>query len=159
MVLHSAVHLFTEEFTSGLRQLADLHDLLEYFGKTEGFWNELLARSRLHGLGRILYYLLRYTGWIFGTDIPEHVQRAAQVDEPHMIVRKIMDLLVMSAVKPVAPGESHPGRAITLWLLYIRSHWLKMPPLLLARHLLTKALYRWRARLRPTLARAETKPN
>ena len=159
MVLHSAVHLFTEEFTSGLRQLADLHDLLEHFGKTEGFWNELLARSRLHGLGRILYYLLRYTRRVFGTDIPEHVQRGAQVDEPHMIVREIMDLLVMSAVKPVAPGESHPGRAITLWLLYIRSHWLKMPPLLLARHLTIKFLYRWRTRFRLTFARAETKSN
>ena len=159
MVLHSAVHLFNEEYFVGLRDLADLHDLLEYFGKTEGFWDDLLDRSRLHGLDRILYYLLRYTRRLFGTLIPDYVEKAAQTHAPHMIVRVIMDLLVMSAVKPVAPGESHPGRAIALFFLRIHSHWLKMPPLLLARHLLTKALYRWRARLRPTLARADTKPN
>jgi hypothetical protein len=55
MVLHGAAHLFTEESASGLRQLADLHDLLEHFGKEPSFWSELLARSRLHGLERILY--------------------------------------------------------------------------------------------------------
>jgi hypothetical protein len=44
MVLHGAAHLFTEEFASGLRQLADLHDLLEHFGQEPTFWSELLAR-------------------------------------------------------------------------------------------------------------------
>ena len=78
---------------------------------------------------------------------------------PNVIVRTIMDLLVISALKPLDPGQSQPDQAIALWLLYVRSHWLKMPPLLLARHLMTKALYRWRIRFRPALAKAETKPN
>ena len=159
MVLHGAVHLFTEEFTFVLRDLADLHDLLGHFGKTAEFWDELLARSSLHGLGRILYYLLRYTQRSFGTNIPNHVETAAQRHTPHMIVRSIMDFLVMSAVIPSTPGQWHPGRAIALWLLYIRSHWLKMPPLLLARHLCVKTLYRWRTRFRSTLAKAKSEPN
>ncbi len=159
MVLHSAVHLFSEEYFLALRDLADLHDLLTYFGKTEGFWDDLLDRSRLHGLDRILYYLLRYTRRLFGTLIPDYVEKAAQTHAPHMIVRVIMEGLILSALKPSAPGQSHPGRAIALFFLRIHSHWLKMPPLLLARHLLTKTLYRWRARFRPTLARADTKPN
>ncbi len=159
MVLHGAVHLFTEEFTFALRDLADLHDLLGHFGKTAEFWNELLARSSLHGLGRILYYLLRYTRRVFGTNIPNHVETAAQRHAPHMIVRSIMDFLVMSAVIPSTPGQWSPGRAIALRLLYIRSHWLKMPPLLLVRHLCVKTLYRWRTRFRSTLAKAESEPN
>jgi hypothetical protein len=159
MVLHCAVHSLAGEFTSGLRDLADLHDLLEFYGKTSEFWDQLIIRSSLHGLDRILYYLLRYARHVFGTNIPNSVEVASQRHAPHMFVRTIMDLLVMSAVKPVTPGESHPSRAITSWLLFVRSHWLKMPPLLLARHLLTKTLYRWRARLRPALAREETKPN
>ena len=159
MVLHSAVHLFNEEYFWGLRDLADLHDLLEYFGKTEGFWDDLLDRSRLHGLDRILYYLLRYTRRLFGTLIPDYVEKAAQTHAPHMIVRVIMDVLVLSALKPSAPGQSHPGRAIALFFLRIHSHWLKMPPLLLARHLTIKFLYRWRTRFRLTFARAETKSN
>ncbi len=157
MVLHSSVHLFTEEFTLGLRQLADLHDLLEYFGKTERFWGELLDRSRLHGLDRILYYLLRYSRRVFQTDIPTYAERAAQAHGPHIIVRAIMDMLVMSALKPSAPGESRPGRAVALWLLYIRSHWLKMPPLLLIRHLFVKALYRGKDRFWLTQDQSESK--
>ncbi len=159
MVLHSAVHLFTEEFASGLRQLADVHDLLEYFGKTEGFWDELLSRSRLHGLNRILYYLLRYTPPVFGTGIPDYVDRALRRDAPNMVIRTVMDRLVMSALKPRAPEQSPRSQAFALWLLYVRSHWLKMPPLLLAQHLMTKALYRWRIRFRPTLAKTEAKSN
>ena len=159
MVLHSAVHLFAEEFMSGLRDLADLHDLLEYFGRTGVFWDELIIRSSLHELDRILYYLLRYARRVFSTNIPNSVEMASQRHAPQMIVRTIMDLLVMSALKPLVPGQSRPGRRIALWLLLMRSHWLKMPPLLLAQHLFVKALYRWRTRFRSTLAKAESEPN
>jgi len=148
-----------EEFTSGLRDLADLHDLLEYFGKTDEFWDQLIIRSSLHGLDRILYYLLRYVRHVFGTNIPNSVEVASQRHVPHMFVRTIMDLLVMSALKPLIPGQSRPGRRIALWLLLIRSHWLKMPPLLLAQHLIVKALVRWRTSFKSTSAKAETEPN
>jgi Uncharacterised nucleotidyltransferase len=146
MVLHGAAHLFTEEFASGLRQLADLHDLLEHFGKERSFWSELLARSRLHCLERILYYLLRYVCPVFGTNIPEEVNRAVRPHRPNIIARAIMDATVMAALRPQVFGESHPGRRIALRVLYLRSHWLKMPPLLLARHLMIKTYYRLRVR-------------
>jgi Uncharacterised nucleotidyltransferase len=146
MVLHGAAHLFTEEFASGLRQLADLHDLLEHFGKERSFWSELLARSRLHGLERILYYLLRYVCPVFGTNIPEEVNRAVRPHRPNIIVRAIMDATVMSALRPPVFGEWQPGRRIALRVLHLRSHWLKMPPLLLARHLMIKTYYRLRVR-------------
>jgi Uncharacterised nucleotidyltransferase len=147
MVLHGAAHLFTEEFALGLRQLADLHDLLEHFGKERSFWSELLARSRLHGLERILYYLIRYVRPVFGTSIPDEVRRAVRPHRPIIIVRAIMDAAVMSALRTPAFGESRPGRRIALRVLYLRSHWLKMPPLLLARHLLIKTYYRLPIRL------------
>ena len=70
MVLHAAAHLFTEEFISGLRQLAVAHDLLEHFGSQDRFWDELLERARRHGLERILFYLVRYSGRVFATQIP-----------------------------------------------------------------------------------------
>jgi hypothetical protein len=148
MVLHGAAHLFTEEFLSGLRQLADLHDLLTHFGRTEGFWADLLKRARRHGLGRILYYLLRYSREVLGTEIPDEVRSAVEAHRPNIVVRAIMDAAVLPALPPTAFGESRPGRRVALWLLYVRSHWLKMPPSLLARHLLSKALRRARARFR-----------
>ena len=56
----------------------------------------------------------------------------------------------LAAGWPVEWNASHhenrerPRRRAGLarWLLYVRSHWLRMPPLLLARHLLRKSLRR-----------------
>jgi hypothetical protein len=147
MVLHGAAHLFTEEFISGLRQLADLHDLLKHFGRTAGFWDDLLQRSRLHGLERILYYLLRYLRHVLATEIPHEVRAAAEAYRPNLVVRALMDAAVISALRPAAFGEASPGRRIALRVLYLRSHWLKMPPSVLARHILVKAARRARSRL------------
>jgi len=47
MVLHAATHLFlNEEFSSALRDLADLDSLLRHFGGETRFWRTCrLARS------------------------------------------------------------------------------------------------------------------
>lgn len=138
LVLHAAAHLFTEEFVSGLRQIADLRDLFEHFGREQGFWDDLLTRSRLHRLERILYYALRYTSRLLDTKIPNEVRAAADGHRPNVLARAIMDAAVISAVRPPALGETRPGRRLALAVLRARSHWLKMPPLLLARHLMVK---------------------
>ena len=159
MVLHSAIHLFNEEFLLGLRDLSDLHDLLKYFSRTEGFWDDLLARSRLHGMERILYYLLRYARRLFSTEVPAFIDEKLRAHEPSLIVRAIMDALVMPALRPSVVGQPNRGRSVALFFLRIHSHWLKMPPLLLARHLTTKAMYNWRTGLKSAWDKTETKPN
>lgn len=159
MVLHGAAHLFTEEFISGLRQLAVLHDLLEHFGARDRFWDELLERAQRHGLERILYYLVRYSGRVFGTAVPVRIAAALQAHRPNPVALAIMDAALTSALRPTLPGHSQRGRHVALWVLYLRSHWLKMPPLLLARHLATKTVQRLRSRFRLPGARATVHPN
>lgn len=144
MVLHCGLHLFAEEFITGLSDLTDLHELLQHFGGDEEFWDHLLARARLHGLERILYYMLRHTRLILGTAIPPRVDRGAEIGAPPAGLRLLMDALFRSALMPPRPARRQPGRAIALWLLYVRAHWLKMPFPLLAYHLCRKALYRRR---------------
>ncbi|HXH83307.1 MAG TPA: hypothetical protein VNN07_10295, partial [Candidatus Tectomicrobia bacterium] len=61
---------------------------------------------------------------------------------PSRAVQAAMDRLVAAAVRADAAGVSR--QAWAPWLLYVRSHWLRMPPWLLAPHLARKA-----ARLRP----------
>jgi hypothetical protein len=143
MVLHATIHLFNEDFSAGLRDLTDLHDLLGHFGQQDRFWDELLIRSRLHGLERPLYYLLRNSKRLLSTAIPPDIERAAQVGAPPPIVRHFMDLLNVLALTPPSGENSGWRRGLALWLLYLRSHWLKMPPPLLARHLCIKAFHRW----------------
>jgi hypothetical protein len=54
-----------------------------------------------------------------------------------------MDFLAFRALMP-GGGERDPwGAGAARWLLYVRSHWLRMPPWLLTRHLTIKALRHW----------------
>ena len=159
MVLHSAVHLFNQEMELGLRDLADLHDLLEHYSAERDFWHDLTARARLHGLERPLYYTLRHTARLLGTRIPPDIEREAGKAAPLPPVRWLMDRLMTEAFTVPLPGRTRAARSIALWLLYLRSHWLKMPPLLLLRHLTVKALRRWRDRFGLAPSKAETQPH
>jgi hypothetical protein len=54
-----------------------------------------------------------------------------------------MDRAVPPVLLPPTPGQGRLRRPAAVFL-YVRSHWLRMPPLLLARHLARKSLRRVR---------------
>jgi len=141
MVLHSAAHMFQDgELAGSLRDLTDLDDLLRDFGAAEGFWDALASRARLLGLGRPLFYALRFTRSFFATPVPPEAIKAAARSAPPGVVVSLMDFLVHRALAPT-DGKSPSARLAGL-ALYIRSHWLRMPPFLLTRHLLVKGFRR-----------------
>jgi hypothetical protein len=140
MLLHSAVHLFGGgEFDHGLRDLFDIHRLLGQFGRDLAFWDGLAARARELRLGRSLFYALRYSTRVFGTAVPQEVLRAAAVEGPGAPGTALMDSLFLRALQPPHPSCAGPLTAPALGMLYLRGNWLRMPPLLLARHLFHKA--------------------
>jgi hypothetical protein len=142
MFLHSATHLFHEgEFDSGLRDLFDLDSLLRHFGQSvPGFWDGLVPRARQLGLTRPLFYALRYTTRMLQTPVPAAVLQAAAAGGPPVGVRQCMDACYARALRPMHASSdgwwSGPARTA----LYVRSHWIRMPFLLLAYHLGRKAL-------------------
>lgn len=141
MVLHSCVHLINDEVGMPLRDLFDLHDLMVHFGTDAGFWTRLLERARLHGLARPVYHMVRQARRILGTPIPDEVVQAVSSWGPPAVLQPLMDWLWARRFLP-EPGIGISRRtALANWLLYIRAHWLRMPPWMLARHLSTKA---WR---------------
>ncbi|MCZ6862726.1 MAG: nucleotidyltransferase family protein [Alphaproteobacteria bacterium] len=143
MVLHSAAHLFHDgEINLGIRDLADINDLLVHFGEEQGFWAGLVPRALELDLVRPLFYALRYATRLLGTPLPADVMAAATVGAPPRPILGLMDRLVPGTLVPGHPDR--PGRSTgrATLLLYIRSHWLKMPPWLLITHLATKALRR-----------------
>ena len=143
MVLHSAVHLFfNEELSSGLRDLADLDSLLSDFGRVAGFWEELGARAQELDLARPLYYALRYASRMLDTPVPEQALRAGEIGRPPALLRRTMDGLFLRALRPAHPSAADPLTPFARQALYVRAHWLRMPPLLLARHLTIKAFRR-----------------
>jgi hypothetical protein len=145
MVLHSAAHLFQDgDLAGGLRDLVDLDSLFRHFGATEdGFWDRLVPRARELELARPLFYALRFTRRLLQTPTPESVLVQAAVGGPRWPVSALMDSMVTCALLPGDDDGTSAGGAISRWLLYLRSHWLKMPPLLLMRHLGYKAIRRW----------------
>jgi hypothetical protein len=143
MVLHSAAHAFQDgDLKAGLRDLVDLDGLMRQFGSDPQFWQQLLPRADELQLSRPLYYALRYTKGVLDSPIPGKILEASQKLGPPSLVLKIMDRLVANAVcaRP-RRGEGFTG-GFSAGLLYARSHWLRMSPWPLARHLSRKLFVR-----------------
>ena len=141
MALHVAVHLFQDgEIAGGIGDLIDFDELCRHFGRRPGFWEQLVPSAVELGLARPLFYALRYASLLLKTIVPVTVmaeaERAGKLPPP---VRAAMDPLVWRALVPDLPEDRSPWWQAARLCLYIRSHWLRMPPLPLALHLLRKA--------------------
>ena len=147
MVIHSATHLFHEgEFEHGLRDLTDIAELINHFAATEpAFWERLAPRAEQLDLLRPLYYALHYVSKILAVPVPEEVLQQVERGAPNPIMKRVMDWLFLRALRPNHASCALPGTGLALWLLYIRSHYLRMPLYLLIPHLLRKA---WRGRFK-----------
>jgi len=138
MLLHSATHLFHDgELEYGLRDLLDIDSLLRHFGSSPPFWPQLTERAKELELSRPLYYALRYAKRLLHTPVPPGM--AEQLDQPIRPVLMLMDNLFTRALLPDHPSCSDWLTKPARHMLYVRANWLRMPPLLLARHLFHKA--------------------
>lgn len=152
MVLHSAAHLFHEgELDLGLRGLVDLDALLRELGAVPGIWPELLQRARALDLERSLFHALRYTRLVLGTPTPDAVVQALAEGPAVRVSRlqqSVLDALYLRALRPDHASTADAWTPLARFALYVRGHWLRMPPALLAGHLLRKlgaAFHRERA--------------
>lgn len=141
MVLHSAVHLFQEgEFERGLRDLLDMNDLLRHFEAREvDFWPQLLSRAEAIRLQTPLHHALFHLERLFGTRAPDALRDAVQALRPPWLHRRMMAVLLGVALRPMHPSCRQRGAGLARWLLYVRSHALRMPLSLLIPHLVRKA--------------------
>jgi hypothetical protein len=145
LVLHSATHLFHEgEWQHGLRDLVDLDALLRGGGAADaGFWPHLAERARRLNLSRPLGYALGLCEELLGTPRP------ASLPLPDAVTGwrgAAMHALFRRALSRAHGPSQQAGAAAAESLLYIRSHWLRMPLHLLFPHLLRKAWVRRFAR-------------
>lgn len=135
-LLHSAVHLFySDELRGGLRDLFDLHTLCSPLGADLALWEALVDRAKELNLTRPLYYALECCARYLGTAIPKELlgkDSALGQGGP-------LALLMTRLFEPVFNPHIEDHIDLRKNLLYIRSHWLRMPPLMLFRHLTKKA--------------------
>lgn len=146
MVLHCAVNLFqNNDLIDNLRDLLDLHDELQFFGRQDPvFWDKLIKRANQLRLGRPLYYGIQYSRLIFQTAIPQNTEQRL-IQKPSLILQCIMQQLVPLALFPLHPDKASKRAKFARFLLYIRSHWIRMPFYLLIPHLLYKTLLRFKS--------------
>ena len=122
MIVHAAVHLFADgDLAGGMRNMWDIHCLVGEFG-TEG----LDARAALHGVGAAVARALRLAHRLYDTALPDALAKPHSGDA--LYHRRLI----------ARDGWGRQTRPVTRLGFYIRSHWLRMPPAMLARHLWTK---------------------
>ncbi|MDR2186433.1 MAG: nucleotidyltransferase family protein [Azonexus sp.] len=145
MVIHSATHLFYEsELQNGLRDLFDLDALLgEFAAAGSDFWAQLTARAIALGLALPVYLACCYAGRLLDTPVPPFVlAELARTAGLGALARRRFDALYLRALMPDHPLSSGSATALARLAVYLRGHWLRMPPALLAAHLSRKAVIR-----------------
>ncbi len=128
MVIHCATHLIADgDLSGGLRNLWDMHCLLtEFTQQSDSFWTALQSRSEHHQLQPAVYRAVRLSHFLYGTQIPKEWNRSKAQDRYYI-------------ARLTARDEWGRGtRPFIRFCFYLRSHWLRMPPLMLARHLWVK---------------------
>ena len=141
MIIHSATHLFHEgEFEQGLRDISDLDLLIRDTVAAQNNWNDLLNRAVELDLVKPVYYALNFTQKILHTPVSsEVIDKAMGLAEMSQFDVKVMDALYGRALVTNHVTNRIKGQGLARWLLYIRSHWLKMPVRLLVPHLCRKS--------------------
>ncbi len=152
MILHSMVHLFcNDDLSHGLRDLSDIDLLVREASKDSAFWAQLQARAEELGLRGTLRLGLRHAHAILQTPVPIDVDHAASRFATHAWRERLMDRAWRAVLAtPPAPGQATWGTRAALSLLYLRAHWLRMPPWLLLKHLAVKGARRLRGTPTPT---------
>jgi hypothetical protein len=127
-VIHAVAHLFADgDLAGGLRNLWDIDQLLRESAEAPGFWQRLGERARRHQLAGPLGRALRLTARLYGTPVDPGLAGHSRPAD-WLYVRRLL-------------ARDEWGRAtgrLTRLAFYVRSHWLRMPPLMLARHLWVK---------------------
>jgi hypothetical protein len=127
MVIHAVAHLFADgDLAGGLRNLWDIDRMVRQFAAAPGFWTKLRNHGWRHGLGDETARALRLASFIYGTPVEGEgkARRGDGLYERRLLARD---------------GWGRETRPALRLAFYVRSHWLRMPPLMLARHLLIKA--------------------
>jgi hypothetical protein len=117
MLVHAAAHLFADgDLAGGMRNLWDVHCLVGEFGVAD-----LTERAAYHGLSHEVARALRLAEALYSDG-------GAPGAADRLYLRRLT----------ARDGWGRATRPFVRQAFYVRSHWLRMPPAMLARHLWIK---------------------
>ena len=130
MIVHAVAHLFADgDLAGGLRNLWDIDRLIRQFSERgHEFTVELRERAWEHGLTPAVARALRLARHLYGTPVDDRLAGRPLLSD-RLFVRRLL----------ARDGWGRQRRPVTRLGFYVRSHWLRMPPAMLARHLWVKA--------------------
>ncbi len=142
MVLHAIVHLFSEtDWDRGLRDLYDIHMLAGHFAEREGeaFWQAFVAETQALELAWLAQRALWLSRRVLLTPVPNAVIQGLEQARTGRPISPWARWAFRHGIRTRAASVTPWRDATARGLLFLRGHWLKMPPGLLARHLFYKA--------------------
>ena len=144
MLLHSAVHLFSDgDFENGIRDLSDIACMVGEFSSAENFWVDLEQRAVELGLIEPMFYALRYAQYFLELDVPKDVlDRFQKRAGCGRIKLSVMDWLFKRGLLPNHESCTDVFSSTAMLILFVRSHYLRMPITLLMPHLIRKSLHK-----------------
>jgi len=130
MIVHAAAHLFADgDLAGGVRNLWDIDRLVRQFSERGfEFTVELRESAWQHDLTPAVARALRLARSLYGTPVDPLLAGQARPTD-RLYRRRLL----------ARDGWGRQRRPLTRLGFYVRSHWLRMPPLMLARHLWVKA--------------------
>ncbi len=128
MACHCTAHLIADgDLAGGLRNLWDMHCLLtEFVAADADYYPALKSRAEHHELWSAIHRAARLAHQLYGTEIPKEWRS-----------RDYQDKWFMRRLTARNEWGQQIRKFIRL-IFYIRSHLLRMPPLMLVRHLWVK---------------------
>ena len=140
LVVHSITHLVHEgELHNGLRDLYDIHSMLQRFGPTPGFWGRLLDSGAGNDLAGPLLLGLRLAQAVFESEVPAEVLATLVAQAAPRWRRRWLLPVYARALRPPTDEGAGMAEAAARLTIFVRSHALRMPMPLLLRHLSVKA--------------------
>ncbi|BAL23220.1 hypothetical protein AZKH_0884 [Azoarcus sp. KH32C] len=142
LLIHSIVHLVHDgELPNGLRDLFDIDGLIRDGARAPDFWLRVETAATELGLAAPTALGLTLAQRLIGSPVPtETVQRLRAGTRASPLLHG----LYARALRPDNEVSGDVGALIARSAIYLRAHWLRMPPHLLARHLLYKSAARMR---------------
>ena len=134
MIIHASAHLLADgDLAGGLHNLWDIDRMVrEFSADRPDFTISLLENERDHGLYPNVRRALRLSHQVFGTPLQDCTPfNACDFKEERL------DRIYRARIF-ARDGWGRQTRPLLRLAFYIRSHWLRMPPFMLAKHLWTK---------------------
>lgn len=141
-ILHSASHLLLDgEFNHGFRDLHDIYLLIiEYTTKDPIFLCKLQKRALFLGFELIFYYCLKLQQYFFLLPVDERLLAECEEKIGSKYITKIVLRAIIKVLTPDVNNHRSVSFKMASSILFIRSHWLKMPVHILIPHLMYKSI-------------------